>query len=182
MHRLRPDQQAIFKFANGSLGQQWSTLSASQKTCYQEESSSEHSGLGDTIIPNVEQRSKKEVDLLSGMKKYVPVPTEISKLTLLQSNLLYEQGVVTFILIVNKDDPTSLPATYFPGAEHDENKNSPCAVLYKMQEGSLRLEMDLLVREKMRRTSASNYLFSEALGKISRLGLEQMLFVCFKSR
>jgi hypothetical protein len=63
------------------LGQQWSTLSASQKARYEEESNSEHSGLGNAIIPSIEQRSKREVDLLSGMKKYVPVPSEISKLT-----------------------------------------------------------------------------------------------------
>jgi hypothetical protein len=90
--------------------------------------------------------------------------------------------VVTFILIANKDDPTSLPATYFPGAENDENNNSPCAVLYKMQEGMPRSLMDLIGRQKMQRTSTSNYLFSEALGKISRVGLEQMLINCFESR
>lgn len=75
--------------------------------------------------------------------------------------------MVTFILIANKDDPTSLPATYFPGAENDENKNSPCAVLYKMQEGMLHSFMDLIGREKMRRTSTTDYLFSETLGEIS---------------
>jgi hypothetical protein len=63
------------------LSQQWSTLSASQKARYEEESNSEHNGVGDAIIPNMEQRSKREVDILSGMKKYVPVPSEISKLT-----------------------------------------------------------------------------------------------------
>ena len=89
---------------------------------------------------------------------------------------------MTFILIANKDDPTSLPATYFPGAENDENKNSPCAVLYKMQEGMLRSFMDLIGRQKMRRTGTSDDLFSETLGEISRVGLEEMLILCFESR
>ena len=89
---------------------------------------------------------------------------------------------MTFILIANKDDPTSLPATYFPGMENHENKNSPCAVLYKMQEGMLRSLMDLIGRQKMRRTGTSDYLFSETLGEISRVGLEQMLIIYFESR
>jgi hypothetical protein len=63
------------------LGQQWSAFSASQKARYEEEPNSEHSRLGDAIIPIAEQRSKRDVDLLSAMKKYVPVPSEISKLT-----------------------------------------------------------------------------------------------------
>jgi hypothetical protein len=63
------------------LSQQWSNLSASEKARYQEEPNSEKSGLGDAIIPSVEQISKREVDLLSGIKKYVPVPSKISKLT-----------------------------------------------------------------------------------------------------
>jgi hypothetical protein len=62
------------------LGQQWSTLSASEKAKY-DEVNSEHSGLGDAIIPSMEQRPKREVDLLSGIKRYVPVPSKISKLT-----------------------------------------------------------------------------------------------------
>jgi hypothetical protein len=89
---------------------------------------------------------------------------------------------VTFILIANKDDPMSLPATYFPGVENDENKNSPCAVLHKMQEGMLCSLMDSISRQKMRRTGTSDYIFSETLGEISRFGLKQMLIICFESR
>jgi hypothetical protein len=80
LNRLRSDQRVSFKLADESLGQQWSsTLSASQKARYEEESNSEHNGLSDAIIPNVEQGSKREVDFLSGMKKYIPVPSKISK-------------------------------------------------------------------------------------------------------
>jgi hypothetical protein len=68
-------------------------------------------------------------------------------------------------MIASKDDPANLPATYFPGVEDDQNKDSPCAIIHHMQQRSPWSLVELMDRETLWCASTSNSFVSTAYGK-----------------